>query len=89
MAGCGLSTSRPENEPSDGLHWGLVERPICRADSPYVSLPSHDEAVARLVSAIETHSPAAVLIAGRRPGQDHGLAQGFRRGAAHGGDLSW
>jgi type II secretory pathway predicted ATPase ExeA len=32
----------------------LVEEPFADLDSPYVSLPSHDEAVARLVYSIET-----------------------------------
>jgi general secretion pathway protein A len=34
-------------------HWGLDRNPFGSANSPYVSLPSHDEAVARLVYSIE------------------------------------
>jgi type II secretory pathway predicted ATPase ExeA len=35
-------------------HWGFSRDPFAEADSTYVSLPSHDEAVARLVHTIET-----------------------------------
>jgi type II secretory pathway predicted ATPase ExeA len=35
-------------------HWGFVRDPFAEPDSTYVSLPSHDEAVARLVHTIET-----------------------------------
>jgi type II secretory pathway predicted ATPase ExeA len=34
-------------------HWGLTRDPFAGGDSPYVSLPSHDEALYRLVYAIE------------------------------------
>jgi hypothetical protein len=34
-------------------HWGLVRDPFAGSDSPYVPLPSHDEALARLVHSIE------------------------------------
>jgi AAA domain len=34
-------------------HWRLARDPFESADSPYVSLPQHDEAVARLVYAID------------------------------------
>jgi type II secretory pathway predicted ATPase ExeA len=34
--------------------WGLLRDPFAGSDSPYVSLPSHDEAVARLLFSIET-----------------------------------
>jgi general secretion pathway protein A len=34
-------------------HWGLACDPFLGTNSPYVSLPSHDEAVARLVYSIE------------------------------------
>ena len=34
--------------------WGLLRDPFAGSDSPYVSLPSHDEAVALLLFAIET-----------------------------------
>jgi type II secretory pathway predicted ATPase ExeA len=35
-------------------HWGLTRDPFAEIASPYVSLPSHNEAVARLVFAVET-----------------------------------
>jgi hypothetical protein len=35
-------------------HWGLARDPFAELGSPYVSLPSHDEAVARLVYAVES-----------------------------------
>jgi type II secretory pathway predicted ATPase ExeA len=35
-------------------HWGLSRDPFAACDSAYVTLPSHDEAVARLVYAVET-----------------------------------
>ena len=35
-------------------HWGFSRDPFAEADSTYVSLPSHDEAIARLVHTIET-----------------------------------
>jgi type II secretory pathway predicted ATPase ExeA len=34
-------------------HWGLSRHPFNGADSPYISLPSHDEALYRLVYSIE------------------------------------
>ena len=34
-------------------HWGLTRDPFADRDSPYVSLTYHDEAVARLVFAVE------------------------------------
>ena len=34
-------------------HWGLSRHPFDDVDSPYVPLPSHDEALYRLVYAIE------------------------------------
>jgi type II secretory pathway predicted ATPase ExeA len=42
-------------------HWGLTRNPFAEVASPYVSLPSHDEAVARLVFAVETSERRAVL----------------------------
>ena len=35
-------------------HWGFARDPFAELDSTYVPLPSHDEAVARLVHTIET-----------------------------------
>ena len=42
-------------------HWGLSRDPFAESDSPYVSLPSHDEAVARLLFSIETSQRRAIL----------------------------
>jgi type II secretory pathway predicted ATPase ExeA len=44
-------------------HWGLVRDPFAECGSLYVPLPSHDEAVARLVFAVET-SQRRVAFAG-------------------------
>jgi MSHA biogenesis protein MshM len=44
-------------------HWGLSREPFAEIQSPYVSLPSHDEAVARLVFTIESSQRRAVLAA--------------------------
>jgi type II secretory pathway predicted ATPase ExeA len=44
-------------------HWSLASDPFADLDSPYVSLPSHDEAVARLVYAIEKTERRIVLTA--------------------------
>lgn len=44
-------------------HWGLTRDPFTETESPYVSLPSHDEAVARLVFAVESQQRQAVLAA--------------------------
>ena len=44
-------------------HWGLSRDPFAEIESPYVSLPSHDEAVARLVFAIESGQRRAVFAA--------------------------
>ncbi len=48
-------------------HWGISRDPFVESDSTYVSLPSHDEAVARLSYMIETsrrqivfHAPAGM-----------------------------
>jgi type II secretory pathway predicted ATPase ExeA len=42
-------------------HWGLLRDPFAGSDSPYVSLPSHDEAVARLLFSVETSQRWAIL----------------------------
>ena len=44
-------------------HWGLARDPFAESESPYVSLPSHDEAVARLVFAVETSQRRTVFAA--------------------------
>jgi type II secretory pathway predicted ATPase ExeA len=46
-------------------HWGLTHDPFAAAASPYVSLSSHDEAVALLGYAVETGEPE-VMICGSR-----------------------
>jgi MSHA biogenesis protein MshM len=50
-------------QPSTFHHWGLSRDPFAEFDSAYVSLPSHDEAVACLVFAIETTQRRAILAA--------------------------
>jgi MSHA biogenesis protein MshM len=42
-------------------HWGLLRDPFAEIASPYVSLPSHNEAVAQLVFAVETSQRRAIL----------------------------
>jgi hypothetical protein len=49
--------------PARMRHWGIGRDPFSELDSPYVSLPSHDEAVARLVHVIERSQRRAVLTA--------------------------
>jgi type II secretory pathway predicted ATPase ExeA len=44
-------------------HWGLARDPFDEIESPYVSLPSHDEAVARIAFAVETARSRVVLAA--------------------------
>ena len=62
-------------------HWGLSRDPFAEIESPYVSLPSHDEAVARLVFAVETAQRRAVFAAPAGLGKTAVLAQGSLRGA--------
>ena len=42
-------------------HWGLARDPFASPNSTYVALPGHDEALARLVDAIETAQPFVAL----------------------------
>jgi type II secretory pathway predicted ATPase ExeA len=42
-------------------HWGLEGDPFADLGSPYVSLPSHDEAIARLAYAVQTGQPRVVV----------------------------
>ena len=42
-------------------HWGLSTEPFAEAASPYVSLPSHDEAIARLAQTIASAGRRAFL----------------------------
>ena len=60
-------------------HWGLEQNPFTGRDSTYVSLPSHDEAVARLVYAIESSQPRAILVAPAGSGKSAVLRQAFRQ----------
>ena len=60
-------------------HWGLDRFPFAQSDSPYVSLPSHDEAVARLAKAIENADRRAVLAADAGMGKSTVLAPGAVR----------
>jgi type II secretory pathway predicted ATPase ExeA len=59
-------------------YWGLQKHPFAGLDSPYVSLPSHDEAVARLVYAIEISQPRVMFIAPAGLGKSVVLRQAFR-----------
>ena len=60
-------------------HWGLVRHPFDDAESPYVSLPSHDEAIYRLVYSIEQGHRQVVFTAAAGPGQDGRASAGDRR----------
>ncbi len=56
-------------------HWGLARDPFAEPGSPYVSLPSHDEAVARLAYAVQTSQPRIVVRAARGLGKTTVLRQ--------------
>jgi len=56
-------------------HWGLARDPFAEPGSPYVSLPSHDEAIARLAHAVETGQPHVVVRAARGLGKTTVLHQ--------------
>jgi MSHA biogenesis protein MshM len=56
-------------------HWKLTRDPFLAAGSPYVSTPTHDEAVARLTYAVESGQPSAVIRAGTGFGKTTVLAQ--------------
>jgi general secretion pathway protein A len=45
-------------------HWGLARDPFSGMDSPYVPLPSHEEALARLIVSVEQRQRVTGLIAG-------------------------
>jgi type II secretory pathway predicted ATPase ExeA len=62
-------------------HWGLANDPFAELGLPYVSLPSHDEAVARLVYAIETRQPRALLTGAAGLGKTTVLRQAIRQSA--------
>jgi len=58
-------------------HWGLGRDPFADLDSPYVPLPSHDEALARLVHAIETAQRRAIFTAAAGLGKTTVLRKAF------------
>ena len=45
-------------------HWGLAQDPFGPTPAPYIPLPSHDEALARLVFSIERHRRLITFFAG-------------------------
>ena len=45
------------------VHWGLNRDPFVERGGPYVPVPGHEEAVARLVHTIEAGHRLAVLSA--------------------------
>jgi type II secretory pathway predicted ATPase ExeA len=65
-------------------HWGLARDPFAELGFPYVSLPSHDEAVARVVNGVETGQPLIVVRGGLGLGKTTVLRQsiGQLRGPA-------
>jgi general secretion pathway protein A len=58
-------------------HWGLQRDPFAELGSPYVPLPSHEEAVARLVHTIESGERSARLIAAAGLGKTTVLRKAF------------
>src|SRR3954468_19759112 len=56
-------------------HWKLLRDPFVGVASPYVSVSSHDEAVARLVDTIETGQRHAVIRAAAGLGKSMVLAR--------------
>jgi type II secretory pathway predicted ATPase ExeA len=58
-------------------HWKLDRDPFAESAGPYVSLPSHDEAVARLVHAIESGERRAFLTAHAGLGKSMVLGRAF------------
>jgi len=56
-------------------HWDLARDPFAEPGSPYVSLPSHDEAVARLAYAVQTGQPHVVVRAASGMGKTAVLRQ--------------
>jgi len=58
-------------------HWGLGRDPFADVDSPYVPLPSHDEALARLVHTIETAQRRAIFTAAAGLGKTTVLRRAF------------
>jgi type II secretory pathway predicted ATPase ExeA len=58
-------------------HWDLAKDPFAEGGPAYVSLPSHDEAIARLVHAIESSERRAVLMASAGLGKTTVLHRAF------------
>jgi type II secretory pathway predicted ATPase ExeA len=58
-------------------HWGLERDPFAESDALYVSLPTHDEAVARLVHTIETAERRALVTANAGLGKSTILRKAF------------
>ena len=82
-AWAGMSALRGESKRGARVgwivHWGLNRDPFVERGGPYVPVPGHEEAVARLVHTIEAGHRLAVLSAGR-DGQDPGARPCARRG---------
>ncbi len=60
-------------------HWGLAHDPFAEPASPYVSLPSHDEAIERLTYAAQTGQPHVVIRAASGLGKTTVLRQAISR----------
>ena len=58
-------------------HWGLERDPFTQSDGLYVSLPTHDDAVARLTSTIETEERIVLMTANAGLGKSTVLCQVF------------
>jgi type II secretory pathway predicted ATPase ExeA len=63
-------------------HWGLTADPFDANRAIYVALPSHEEAAARLLYAIESAEPRSSLIADGGMGKTTVLRQVIKRAAA-------
>ena len=50
-------------------HWGLADDPFAGADPPYLPLPSHDMAIARLAMAVERRQRMCAIVAGTGMGK--------------------
>ena len=56
-------------------HWKLAREPFVDTASPYIPLPAHDEAVARIVQTIESSQRFAMIRAGAGLGKSRVLAR--------------
>ncbi|MGC8641255.1 MAG: AAA family ATPase [Isosphaeraceae bacterium] len=61
-------------------HWGLNREPFADGGGPYVPLPSHEEAVARLAQTIDSGGRLAVLTAPAGMGKSRVLARALALG---------